>query len=695
MRRCITSIDWDWASDDEVYAYTYNNANERTEIEWADGSHWDFAYDPMGQVTSGKRKWSDGDFVRGQQFEYTFDDIGNRTQVKMGGNSTGGALRTMNYSRNLLNQITQRAFGAGVDVMGYAPSTSSVTLNGDAAYRHSEFFQKLMVWDNSTESRFEEVDIQIDPGDDELRKIFLPQTPEEFTYDADGNLTQDGRWNYTWDAENRLVQMETRTGLATTLPRRKIEFVYDYIGRRNIKRVYKPQAFGGGEPEGGGQIQDFGSGGMTEEQMESPGEGGGTPSTVWELESVIKFVWDGWNLVAELDGDDEVVRTYAWGLDQSGSEQGAGGVGGLVFQQDGDGGTIYRVSMDGNGNVMTLRDGSGGRVAAYEYGPFGETLTVRGSYSGANPMRFSTKYNDPESALYYYGYRYYNTGTGRWLNRDPAGEAGGIATYAFNRNDSSNYIDSLGLRPLLATFSGINSWTDYIADNLHAFGLGSSDYSWHSSVKSFNYSKIQWARSSKSILDKEARQASSDLFARGAACKSCGDKDGPTSFHVIMVAPKTRKRPNSGSCCRFTIDVFWSPFDGVPNQGVPGGMENERFWGGFGRVHVLDTRYFSHHSDPDWLKRLWTNDLYLNHRFYPFLTDLPVIERNRHQRWNPPAGPGGMPTTSDPEWIRAGKWGSASHAIRKALASDVEHVWVCHSQGCNMAMHSLERICNK
>ena len=43
--------------------------------------------------------------------------------------------------------------------------------------------------------------------------------------------------------------------------------------------------------------------------MESPGEGGGTPSTLWELESVMKFVRDGWNLVAELDGDDEIVRT--------------------------------------------------------------------------------------------------------------------------------------------------------------------------------------------------------------------------------------------------------------------------------------------------------------------------------------------------------------------------------------------------
>jgi RHS repeat-associated protein len=37
----------------------------------------------------------------------------------------------------------------------------------------------------------------------------------------------------------------------------------------------------------------------------------------------------------------------------------------------------------------------------------------------ANPFRFSTKYQDDETDLLYYGYRYYNAGTGRWLSRDP------------------------------------------------------------------------------------------------------------------------------------------------------------------------------------------------------------------------------------------------------------------------------------
>jgi RHS repeat-associated protein len=41
-----------------------------------------------------------------------------------------------------------------------------------------------------------------------------------------------------------------------------------------------------------------------------------------------------------------------------------------------------------------------------------------------NPFRFSTKYHDNETRLVYYGFRYYEPQTGRWLSRDPLGEPG-------------------------------------------------------------------------------------------------------------------------------------------------------------------------------------------------------------------------------------------------------------------------------
>ena len=46
--------------------------------------------------------------------------------------------------------------------------------------------------------------------------------------------------------------------------------------------------------------------------------------------------------------------------------------------------------------------------------------------------------------LYYYGYRYYDPSTGRWLSRDPLGELGGLNPYHFVFNDPISQMDYLG-----------------------------------------------------------------------------------------------------------------------------------------------------------------------------------------------------------------------------------------------------------
>ena len=66
-----------------------------------------------------------------------------------------------------------------------------------------------------------------------------------------------------------------------------------------------------------------------------------------------RYVYDGWRLVAELNGN-TVLRSYAWGKDLSGSLDGAGGVGGLVAQTDHTTEAVYFPAYDGNGNVTAL-----------------------------------------------------------------------------------------------------------------------------------------------------------------------------------------------------------------------------------------------------------------------------------------------------------------------------------------------------
>ena len=46
----------------------------------------------------------------------------------------------------------------------------------------------------------------------------------------------------------------------------------------------------------------------------------------------------------------------------------------------------------------------------------------------------------------YYGYRFYAPEIGRWLTRDPLGEAGGLNLYAFTGNNPVNWVDPWGLQ---------------------------------------------------------------------------------------------------------------------------------------------------------------------------------------------------------------------------------------------------------
>ena len=83
------------------FNYNYNAANQRTRNTLVDGSYWVYQYDVLGQVTSGKKYFADGTFVPGQEFDYSFDDIGNRLQTKTGGDSVGaGCWRTATMARS-------------------------------------------------------------------------------------------------------------------------------------------------------------------------------------------------------------------------------------------------------------------------------------------------------------------------------------------------------------------------------------------------------------------------------------------------------------------------------------------------------------------------------------------------------------------------------------------------------------------
>jgi RHS repeat-associated protein len=96
--------------------------------------------------------------------------------------------------------------------------------------------------------------------------------------------------------------------------------------------------------------------------------------------------------------------------------------------------------------VVALVKGSDGTASAsYEYDPFGKATRTTGAMAKENPFRFSTKRADDCTDLTSYEYRTHSPSIGRWLNRDPIEESGGLNLHAFNQNVPNLRFDRYGL----------------------------------------------------------------------------------------------------------------------------------------------------------------------------------------------------------------------------------------------------------
>lgn len=221
------------------FSYAYNDANQRTRVNIDDASFWLYEYDSLGQLISGKRYWNDWTPVAGQQYEYAFDDIGNRTSTKAGGDSTGADLRSASYTANALNQYTSRDVPGYLNVMGIAHPSASVTVNSATPYRKGEYFWKELNVVNTSTAQWQAVTniaSLVSTNQTNTGNLFLPKTAEVYTYDADGNLTSDGRWTNRWDAENRLIDMTSHAS-GPSGSRKSLQFGYDSRSRRYSKVV--------------------------------------------------------------------------------------------------------------------------------------------------------------------------------------------------------------------------------------------------------------------------------------------------------------------------------------------------------------------------------------------------------------------------------------------------------------------------
>ena len=470
-RDLLTSIEMKYSATSKVkHSYTYDPMARRdTQVQ--QGSHFapyggalftDYSYNPRSEVTdmdvfrSSSPTTSEALRVPGRGFAWDYDLAGNHRSVthKSARAGQGSLPGNLTYTRtsNSLNQYSSLANPDYAEVSGVVDAAWKVSIGNDPsnitrARRAGDYFHNYalirggnngVVHDSVT--LYGVKNGAGAGGKDQLftqpQDVTLRPKAEDLKYDSRGNLTLDGLWQYTWDAENRLVAMESTTSaiLAGVAPQ-KLRFKYDYLGRRYAKENYTWN-----------------------------GTAFSATVTVTTL-----YYWDAWNLVYEAKYNHagsttfDEAKSYYWGLDWSGSLQGASGVGGLIGIRKHDGiswSDTYYPSYDGNGNLMGIYQSNGTPRAEYEYGAYGKLLRASGDLADLNPFRFATKYLDAETGLYQYQHRYYSPHMGRFLSQDPAGE--GVNLYALVNNGPVNNFDVFGLYGYYPEMPSVPSLQDFM-----------------------------------------------------------------------------------------------------------------------------------------------------------------------------------------------------------------------------------------
>ncbi|MGA2083749.1 MAG: RHS repeat-associated core domain-containing protein [Holophaga sp.] len=180
-----------------------------------------------------------------------------------------------------------------------------------------------------------------------------------FTYDLNGNLTDDGDRSFEWDAENRL------TAVTITATGHRSEFGYDGMGRRVCIRELDPD-----------QTQNL------------------------QVTSDKKYLWDGAEIAEErsTDGGTVLKRFFANGF------------------VDSDGIALF-YTKDHLQSVRELTDGTQAVRARYDYDPYGRMTKLQGDRDSSFGFGHYMIHSYP--GLLLTRFRAYDPNLGRWLSRDP------------------------------------------------------------------------------------------------------------------------------------------------------------------------------------------------------------------------------------------------------------------------------------
>jgi RHS repeat-associated protein len=214
-----------------------------------------------------------------------------------------------------------------------------------------------------------------------------------YQYDAAGEITSDGSKTFVYNQNRRLIRvLDGSTVLG--------EYTYDGQGRRVIKQTH-----------------------VTQHKK--------------TVTVTVVFHYDNrGRLIEETDETGTLVAEYIW----LGSRPLA------MVRKVHNKEEVYYFHNDHLGTPAKVTDKSGSVAWDVEFDPFGN-VTGGTLWNVENNLRFPGQYYDAESGLHYNYFRDYDPKTGRYVEADPVGVAGGVNLYPYVDGNPLTYTDPLGLVP--------------------------------------------------------------------------------------------------------------------------------------------------------------------------------------------------------------------------------------------------------
>lgn len=236
-------------------------------------------------------------------------------------------------------------------------------------------------------------------------------TLRTFTYDAAGNITDDGRGgtavDYAYDAAGRLRTVTVDSLLRGT-------YTYDGMDRLAVRTTSNQTPAG------------------TTHLLYLLGDGGAFDALMPDA----ALMTGGWanRVIAEAGASGTSVREYIWVDDLPL----------MVIDDAAATATPYWVISDPLGRPAMMTDSDQDVVWRAGYRAFGEVASLTGPAS--LDLRFPGQWFQLEAGLAYNWHRHYDASLGRYVQPDPLGVAGGTNPYGYAGEGPTSMIDPEGLQ---------------------------------------------------------------------------------------------------------------------------------------------------------------------------------------------------------------------------------------------------------